>query len=78
MISITRKYLNQMNASANDKVQMVKYITGDTVLDVGVGSGVFGKLICAYKPCVDVIGVDKKIRHQQEKELKDVYLSLLK
>ncbi|MCY7861207.1 methyltransferase domain-containing protein [Bacillus haynesii] len=63
MLAITRKYLQQMNASANDKVQMVKYITGDTVLDVGVGSGVLGKLISAFKHGVKVVGVDKNIRN---------------
>ncbi|MCZ4246972.1 hypothetical protein O2313_05420 [Bacillus amyloliquefaciens] len=66
MIAITKKYLEQMNASADDKVQMIQYIAGDTVLDVGIGGGVLGKLIRSHKPCVNVIGVDKRIRDYNE------------
>ncbi|MEC4031877.1 MULTISPECIES: hypothetical protein [Bacteria] len=69
MIAITKKYLEQMNASANDKVQMIQYIAGDTVLDVGIGGGVLGKLIRSRKPCINVIGVDKKIRSYTEDRL---------
>lgn len=58
MLNNTKEYLDQMNASADDKVRMLDYIVGNTVLDVGVGGGVLGRLIKKHKPHLKVIGLD--------------------
>lgn len=62
MLNITREYLNQMSASADDKVRMLDYVVGSSVLDVGVGSGVLGDLIRNHKPHLNVVGIDKEIK----------------
>ncbi|KZR57886.1 methyltransferase domain-containing protein [Pseudobacillus badius] len=62
MINITREYLNQMNASADDKLLMLDYIKGDTVLDVGVGGGVVGQLIKSKLPHLNVVGIEKSFK----------------
>lgn len=58
MLNTTKEYLEQMNANTDDKATMLRYIVGNTVLDVGVGGGVLGKLIRERKPHLKVIGLD--------------------
>lgn len=61
MINITKAYLQQMNESADDKLQMLDYITGNTVLDVGLGGGIMAQLIREHKPHLNVIGIEKEV-----------------
>lgn len=68
MINITRKYLEQMDASADDKVLMLDYIVGNSVLDVGIGSGILGRLIRHHKPHLNVIGVEKEIKRYTDEQ----------
>lgn len=66
MLNITATYLEQMSQGKDDKAKILDYIKGDVVLDVGVGSGVLGKLVKDNKPHLSVVGIDKELSNFSE------------
>lgn len=61
MLRHTFEYLDQMNQNVYDKQNIIKYITGNNVLDVGCGGGVMIELINKMLPNINVIGLDKQL-----------------
>lgn len=58
MLKITKDYIDQMNSSIGDKKKLIPYIVGNSVLDVGCGSGELMKAISTNNPFRNVVGMD--------------------
>jgi ubiquinone/menaquinone biosynthesis C-methylase UbiE len=63
MLKVTNEYMAQMDSAMNDKELMLNYIVGNTVMDMGCGSGGLLTAIRKKFPSLNRIGMDKDLTY---------------
>jgi SAM-dependent methyltransferase len=67
MLTVTEEYMAQMDSSMNDKELMLNYVVGNTVMDMGCGSGGILELLRKKYPGINRIGIDKDLKYLKNK-----------